>query len=713
MMYPVQITKLMRVMRSVMIVFLILIVDDMNAQGTEIKNDSLQDYDSYNRGNIKSIIKSKNNDIIIRWVHTTSGLWLDGIKAHYTVEKQEFKSIEDFHPDRYIKLADGIKAWSVDSILNVFEITQDSSLLIAGECLYGEWESIRDEPLDINGMYQRYQELENRFGMALFAADRYAIASEAMGLRFTDTNAKVSTSIIYRISMYLDDELLTQTTVVYDGFLDRKFKPEIAWTFEEEGKVVLVWNRETHQRHYTSYWIEMSEDAKNFTRLYGIPYVHAVDQAGKLEKNEISITIPVENYMPQHYRIVGIDPFGDDSEPSDAILLMGRDRTPPPPPDFAKAYMPDETHMLIEWIQDSIASDFKAYHVLYSPERDGVYSILSDTLMPDIRSFKDYFPDYFGHNYYKVCALDTALNIACTAPVYGFIQDTIPPGKPVGLNAKINENGIVTLHWQLGSELDINGYNVYFSNRHNGVYSIITSTPLRDTIYRDTINLNSLTSEVFYRISAVDVRGNTSDFSDFIKVNRPDTIPPGPALFIKYEVRDNGVYLEWTPSGSKDVIAHHLYRKLDNMDFILLKSISDPVEYYYLDSLWEGSNTYTYKILAVDKSGLFSKSVQNLRVKTPSVNNAPEIILDVASQENEILIRYQFSNTSADIRRVILLKAIGDGPFLTWKTIENPDFNPVSDLIFHNSQLHYKAMAITKTGQKTIYSAVKTITHGK
>jgi hypothetical protein len=661
---------------------------------------------------LSAINKAKGQDIILRWAPGPAGLWLNSLRGYYAIEKQEFRTIADFHPEKYALVQAGLRPWPEAQILAAFEASSDSSLLIAGHCLYGEWESIdTTRELDIKALYDRNQELTNRYGVALFAADRFPLAAEAMALRYTDENAYTQHSVIYRISLFVDSVLTVQATTVFDGFDQKVFKPALKSFGEEEGKVILSWDRKIHEQSYTAYWIERSKDQQRFERLNAYPYIHALDVNNALGDADINYIIPVTNYEPYYYRIVGIDAFGDESEPSEAVRLMGRDRSPPPLPDAPRAYMPDETHMRIEWAQDSIAGDLVGYYILYAAERDGAYTPLSDALPPTARRHEDYFPNYFGQNYYRICAIDTAGNFACTNPVYGFIQDTIPPGKPVGLEAKVDSSGIVTLHWPLGPERDIMGYNVYFSNRYNGVFSILTSEPVRDTLYRDTISLNSLSKEVFYRIAAVDMRSNVSDFSDMAMALRPDTIPPGPAVFTHYELRENGVYLEWAPSGSRDVARHQLFRQSGSSGFVLLKELGNSAPPAFLDSLVEAATLYTYRVIALDASGLASKSVKDLPLRTPPAAGRPEIALEARREGKSVTIQYRLSEPPTELRRVVLLRSVNGGPFLTWKTVENPDFSPISDQIEAKSNHSYKAMAITFSGRKTPYSPVKTVNH--
>jgi uncharacterized protein len=656
---------------------------------------------------LSAINKGKDQDIILRWAPEPAGTWLKSVqRGFYIIEKQVFKSIADFHPENFELVIGPLFPWSSDTIEAKFESTQDSSLLIAGHCLYGEWESIdTTRELDIKGMYDRAQELTNRYGIALFTADRYPIAAEAMALRFVDKNAYVDHSVIYRISLFIDSVLVAQTTTIFDGFDKKVYKPVLKSFGEEEEKIILSWDRKIHEKSYTSYWIERSRDSINFERINTLPYIHAEDVQQSLGESDINYIISVNNYDPYYYRIVGLDPFGDESEPSEAIKLMGKDRTPPPAPNDAKAHMPDDRFMHVEWMQDTTSDDLHAYFILYSKESDGVFLPLSDTLPAFVRSFIDRAPDYINKKFYKICAIDTAGNYACTDPVYGFVQDTFPPEKPTGLHGVIDSSGVVTLQWDLGPERDIDGYHIYFSNRFNGVFSIISNDLVRDTTFQDSISLNSLTKEVFYRIVAVDVRGNYSDFSDMVRVIRPDTIPPGPAIFTKYEVREQGIYMEWHPSRSSDVIIHHLYRSMDGEAFILIDSFINRNENQYLDTIVSPDVRYTYRILAVDDSGLQSTSVQDVSVKSPVKKLVSAPILSVMAEGKKAIISLTYDPS---MKKVIIYRSIDKGPFLTWKHLDNQQESLIDDLS-PGVEYHYKAMAILESGVKTNFSETQII----
>jgi len=101
--------------------------------------------------------------------------------------------------------------------------------------------------------------------------------------------------------------------------------------------------------------------------------------------------------------------------------------------------------------------------------------------------------------------VDTAQNYSCTDPAYTIIDDKVAPVAPQSLAGSIDTNGVVTLTWDLGQEADLLGYYVQVSNGRERVFTPVTDQPLHADYWHDTIPLDVLTEEIYYRIVAVDL----------------------------------------------------------------------------------------------------------------------------------------------------------------------------------------------------------------
>jgi hypothetical protein len=75
--------------------------------------------------------------------------------------------------------------------------------------------------------------------------------------------------------------------------------------------------------------------------------------------------------------------------------------------------------------------------------------------------------------------------------------------------------------------------------------------------------LDNLSAEIYYKIVALDQRGNISPFSEILTITKPDTIPPAPAFIkvIKQFKNTSTVLLRAVGGGSQDLSGHKLYRR--------------------------------------------------------------------------------------------------------------------------------------------------------
>jgi hypothetical protein len=190
-------------------------------------------------------------------------------------------------------------------------------------------------------------------------------------------------------------------------------------------------------------------------------------------------------------------------------------------------------------------------------------------------------------------------------PAYGFLPDSIAPAKPARPSGSIDTNGVVTLHWKLGSEPDIQGYRVYFANAADHEFSIKTPKPLRDTVFRDTITLNTLSKKIYYTIAAVDRNYNHSERSEMLILEKPDIVPPVEPLFADFQVSDTAVVLKMIPSSSKDVKSHILFRREAGTQQwnTLVSWPRGRMPEAYTDKSVSGATYYQYTLLAIDSSG--------------------------------------------------------------------------------------------------------------
>lgn len=265
-------------------------------------------------------------------------------------------------------------------------------------------------------------------------------------------------------------------------------------------------------------------------------------------------------------------------------------------------------------------------------------------------------------NYYLISAYDQFTEKVSPNTTYAEIVDSIPPLPPQYSKGKIDTTGRVTLLWNHNSEDDLSGYRIYRANNPDYEFMLAVPQIITDSVYNDSINLKTLTRNIYYKIKAVDVRDNQSAFSELIIIEKPDVIPPvSPVL--QNIVNANGVpELTFINSSSHDVVFHHIYRKeVTDTSFQLLESIgkTEDVTSVFSDFSPEKGSDYIYYVVAEDEGGLSSPQSNHGFIRVSS--GVPESI-DLIMEEFTDHVNLTWSvNSEKELERVVIYRSIDNG----------------------------------------------------
>lgn len=656
---------------------------------------------------ITAICKRSANDMVIRWAPDDAGLWLESLGGIVRIERLHFNSFAERDESKAILVTDSLRPWSPSRIeREMIAHPHKQEYIMAGALLYGEWESIdtTKEDITMEDITNRYEELTNRYSNALLLADISKDGAEVLGLRFVDLKVEDSNYISYRITLILPDGTYYQTSTLYNKAMSLVAVPRIESYEELDGKVLMSWERKGHEEFFTAYHIERSKDGKQYERITDLPFINAVDSKKSFGIPPISFTAKANNGVPYYYRVIGIDAFGDESLPSDPVILTAKDLTPPSTPNSIVATYQKEHTMLIEWEQDSLTDDFRGFLVLKGDTYDGEFLPISDTLSSEVRHFRDDGALIYGSTYYKVCAIDRVGNSSCSQPAFGAMVDSIPPATPIGLSGTIDSSGIVTLNWDKNREEDLWGYYVYFSNAPDHVYHRINAQPIWQNTWQDTISLGSLTKEIYYKVAAVDIRSNVSNFSEAVKINKPDTIPPAAALLINYRISDEGIELFWTNSNSRDVEKHELRRRTNDEDWEVIATYYN-YEDSHVDKDVKTGMRYEYDISAVDDAGLRSRQTQTFQLVYPVRLSETNLKMTISKQLDAIIIEPLIDEDPELISLIWVYKRVDNSPYRKLVVINDMDSLLVEDRQVKNESTYtYKYKITYKSGLQTNYS---------
>lgn len=660
---------------------------------------------------LRATLKRSGFDIILRWAPADEGLWLNSLQGIVSIERLEFSAFKDFDPDQFERIAQELRPWSLEQFEQAMNSSPDDNYLVmAGQSLYGEWETVDSSTnIDMGTIIQRREELRNKYSTAMLVADLDAQAATAMGLRFVDKGVASNKYLLYRIILWVPEyNIFEVATALYNPNFNLKATPKIDVVEGLDGYNRLSWEREGHERYFTAYYIERSRDGKQFERIHDLPYINAVDEKEAFGIPPITYLAEAENGVPYHYRIIGIDAFGELSDPSPVVQVTARDLTPPPPVSSALAETDVQGRMLIRWEHPEPAT-VTHYVVKRGAASDGAFFKISPRLPGTQLNFedKDYDPVYA--NFYVVCALDEAGNEACSLPFSGRVIDQEAPAVPSSLTGQIDSLGVVRLAWRRGVEADLAGYHVFVANGAEQVFTRINNQLLRDTVFQDTIPLNTLTEDIYYRIAAVDVRSNTSPMSEILRLEKPDTIPPTSALFEAYEVRDSSIWIRWVNSNSRDVVRHELERREGSGDWMLLQSFTG-LETEFEDYQVQPATGYAFRITAIDDAGLRSNVVRDLVLNTKPRLPRQLPGLTLVAEEGEVLLALGANTLEGEIARIVVYKAENDRAFRQLATLSEGQPIELTDPDCRaGNQYTYKYRIFYQNGLKSGYSETQSI----
>ncbi|HZV12155.1 MAG TPA: hypothetical protein VFA55_03000, partial [Candidatus Kapabacteria bacterium] len=158
---------------------------------------------------IALLLRSDNDSVVLRWAPSRPGGWVVANNIGYVVERVAVASDGSFDPKAYKPLTSApMKAWTLDEWKQRSD-RNDTYAAISAQSLYGK--SFTPKSMsngDMSAMRNAADELSNRYGFALFAADIDPAAANGLGLRFSDHDVKAGERYVYRVYLAGSDTSL-------------------------------------------------------------------------------------------------------------------------------------------------------------------------------------------------------------------------------------------------------------------------------------------------------------------------------------------------------------------------------------------------------------------------------------------------------------------------------------------------------------------------
>ncbi|MFZ6011686.1 MAG: fibronectin type III domain-containing protein [Bacteroidota bacterium] len=653
---------------------------------------------------IKVIARPAGDSIMLRWAPSSPQAWTLLNKYGYRIERYTITK------DGAILENKTLKSLGMQPIKPMPQaawekfIDNDDFVAMAAQSIFGDSMIHENGKSNVIQMIHQAREIEIRYSYALFSAEVSTAAAMLSGLRFVDRDVDKKEKYLYRVySMVPASVSIIDFGFVYSGLADYQPLPEPpAPVLEFADKAVsITWGVSALKDTYTAYHIEKSEDGgKTFRRIDKAPMVPIVTE--KDDPNNLKLTKTdtlTTNDQVVHYRIIGLTSFGETSPPSKVasgqgiVSLKGTvSKLQGVPtlngPVALQWEFPEEDEKMIA-----------GFEMERGRKADGPYTVIGSVLSTS-RTYQDSKP--LPVNYYRVIALGRDKKRRATFPILVQLEDSIPPSAPQMLKAKVDTTGIVSLSWKANTEADLLGYRVFRSNFRNSEFSQITTDPVSFPEFKDTVDVNTLSSKIFYKIVAVDIRFNPSIYSTVLEVEKPDLIPPVPPVIKSVRAGTRGIELIWARSSSEDLAAYEIYRKNASTEWKLLKALTLK-DSAYVDNSDDLNQKWEYRLKAIDKKGLssFSASVtaRGRSILRPGVKNLKS---EVDRTNKSIRIRWSTEDT--DITKYLIYRAQGNDGITLYRSIGATEKAFTDQNLEFNKQYTYRIKTVFANGSESSFS---------
>ena len=559
-------------------------------------------------------------------------------------------------------------------------VEENDNAAIVAQSLFGESFEVEmgeRKKERIEGIINKSQEIDQRFAFALMAADLDFKVAELAGWAYVDKETKPNEKYLYSVSINTDvsTSLLVEKGSAVAQLSDYQDLPkplDFIGIFQDK-TVLLAWEYLQLRDIYTSYFIEKSENGRDFKPLGDLPIMNMNDKDGKPAQGMTYTDSLAQNNVQYSYRIRGKTIFGDYGPYSEIVSGAGKKAMETAPMIKNFDVISDDL-VKIEWeFPKESENQIVGFELLHS-ETDGqnTYKVVQKNISRNQRSIvtKNITPS----NYFKIRAIGDN-NQTESFSILVQLYDETPPAVPVGLTGKIDSTGIVRLEWKANTEKDLGGYHVFRGVQKGEEMMRLTPEMITKNTFEDKVTLENLNSKVYYYVVSLDKRKNQSQPSKIIEIEKPDKVSPEAPVFAEYKLEDTGdITLKWYKSHSDDAVLHQLFRKDIDEPKAPVRKIYETKNidalYSYTDKQVENNKRYVYYLQAVDKSNLVSDKSLEITLRSNKIVPAAVITnLAGSANGNKKMIELNWKNKSKNISEIIVYRQKGDEKPTLWGTL--------------------------------------------
>jgi hypothetical protein len=650
---------------------------------------------------IKVLARPAEESVVLRWAPTTPHGWRIGNRLGYSIERRASTG------ESVLLTPQPILPWDVEPWAEWLEKDSSNAFIgIAVYALYGDTtlaglaDSLGQDTIGTN-----VERNANLFGYALFAADNDPDIASALGLRFVDRTVKRGVRYSYTITL-----AGPQTYRIDPGTVDVVAKattigpaPRNLAATGLDAKIRLRWEPAL-ENPYTAYNIFRSENrGRSYTRLNATPIAIVVPTNRDVPALGVYLDTTIVNYRKYRYQVKGIDAFGELGKTAE-VDAYGRDLTPPPQPMVMNAEQVGSAKLRLRWEMVELPSDLAGFTVTRSADADSNYKRLNKRLLPAIA--REYIDEKANDRepYYIITALDTAGNTAPSFPVYGMLIDTVPPAIPKGLRGAIDSIGHVTLRWNRNRESNILGYRVLRANALDHEFTQLVGSVCRDTMFVDSVDINTLTRLVYYKIAAVNTRFGHSELSAPLTLRRQSRNLPTAPVFTDVIVGDTTVEVHWAVNSEDKLRNIVLYRKHASAEQWDTLSILPGSSASFVDRRVVQKTTYEYQVAVVDSSNqsvLAELPVQARPFDTGVRQTVQDVAASFEKETKSVRLDWTYQERDAEQSYFVIYRSVENGAFSTLKSVSGSGRTFIDRELIGDGTYRYRIQVMTHGGAES------------
>ena len=671
---------------------------------------SQHDYFSKN-ATMRAYVKKKADRNWVRWIPGSTNIFENGRNYGYKIERRIIDANGNGLSEKSLLTPVPLKAPSFDDILVEAQTDDDFEEIAYGfyfdQLSEAEKQEVYSQEDDENNLTEQQLQIYG-LNFAFFMIGYDFDKALYTGTGFEDIS--VSEGVEYEYTIHALDKSGRNAESITISTLEAfpsGLTPSTVEGYFKSGYADIAWSTHATIPHFHSYYVERSDDeGKNFIRKPEYPMINVEDDKPQENLHYIFHADSLyKNYKMYVYRVKGVDYFGEISPKSNEVKGYSYAKCPAPvaiggkPVEDNKAY--------VEWYfeegYDDLITGFNIYN---APIDTGKMELVMSDIPVDQRNATPLTK--WTANFYRVEANTKDGPKLMTSTMLVMRIDSIPPDPPTGLIGEVDEKGNVKINWDTNDENDFLGYRVYRGNTAEEEFAQLTVDPIPIPTFEDKIWINTLTEEIFYKVTAIDTRYNISKFSTTLELKRPDVVPPAPPNFSDYQKERGRNILYWNHSPNDDVVAVKLFRKQVNVDneWVLEKEfdMTDSIQ-IYVDSLVEKNEYYAYTLIAMDDAGLESEPSTPIVLEVFDDGFRPPIEsfnADYNEDTKKIMLNWDYEGK--DLYEFWIYRAEAEDPMTLFRTTDENARTIEDDLVRKDLNYRYTIKAKFKNGAETPFS---------